>query len=475
MADKFICTAPYRRGIIIALLEGTHVWPNWSFVDQAKDHLASCSSCQNEFVSARSQLNTIRRDLGRDTHTELSLLRNSYLAAKYAAEVAADLDSQSDLLAQLAAAGSQLETILWSINTSGVPYGVFSPFLFGTDDDDEGTEAIVGAYDFLASLSQEDLEFVMAATSASRAFPSPSDSTNPDLIAINKEEDWAKRELLLYQWAVEHSEISPTFVRVILEVGAGNIAEEYLRKARSHPLRHQPPAVDCFEATAERAAFDELRTELLRDFEDFRDSMKAGQMELIRLAEEKESRANSSNGDESICTSLDVELPDSLFCTEAKEQHYRIQNGAKGFSYETIFRPYLNGADEITVEDPYIRARHQIINFLRFCETVVKLAKPKKILLVTKLDDENEKNEVLTQLEKICLSLRNLEVELQIILNPNLHDRQVRLNNGWTIKIGRGFDIYQRPDEWLSVGANDLDLRPCRETTVDIFRTQSLT
>jgi ATP-dependent Lon protease len=46
------------------------------------------------------------------------------------------------------------------------------------------------------------------------------------------------------------------------------------------------------------------------------------------------------------------------------------------------------------------------------------------------------------------------------------------LSSGWTVKIGRGFDIYQRPDDWLQVGANDLDLRPCLETTVDIFPTK---
>lgn len=40
----------------------------------------------------------------------------------------------------------------------------------------------------------------------------------------------------------------------------------------------------------------------------------------------------------------------------AKERHYRIHYGATGFSYETIFRDYLPGAEEITVEDPYIRA-----------------------------------------------------------------------------------------------------------------------
>jgi len=153
----------------------------------------------------------------------------------------------------------------------------------------------------------------------------------------------------------------------------------------------------------------------------------------------------------------------------AKERHYRIHYGAIGFSYETIFGPYLKGADQITVEDPYIRADHQIVNFLRFCEVAVRVARPKKILLITTFDNQPEKEDAMAKLGTITDSLKELDVQLEINVNPNLHDRQVRLNSGWTVKIGRGFDIYQRPDDWLTVGANDLDLRPCLETTVDIF------
>ena len=35
---------------------------------------------------------------------------------------------------------------------------------------------------------------------------------------------------------------------------------------------------------------------------------------------------------------------------------------------------------------------------------------------------------------------------------------------------GRGLDFFQRPDNWFSVGANDLGLRKCLETKVDICR-----
>ena len=156
----------------------------------------------------------------------------------------------------------------------------------------------------------------------------------------------------------------------------------------------------------------------------------------------------------------------------AKERHYRIHYGAIGFSYEAIFKDYLPEAEEITVEDPYIRAQHQIINFLRFCETAVRLGKPKRIVLVTNFDNEPEKDEAMAKLYTIADSLKQLDVRLEIRINPRLHDREVKLSNGWSIKIGRGFDIYQRPDDWLHIGSNDLDLRPCLETSVDMVRVK---
>lgn len=48
--------------------------------------------------------------------------------------------------------------------------------------------------------------------------------------------------------------------------------------------------------------------------------------------------------------------------------------------------------------------------------------------------------------------------------------REIRIDTGWSAKIGRGLDIYQKPDNWFTVGSNDLSLRPCLETMVDIFR-----
>lgn len=164
-----------------------------------------------------------------------------------------------------------------------------------------------------------------------------------------------------------------------------------------------------------------------------------------------------------------TQIPD-LPETGPKERHYRIHYGATGHSYESIFGDYLPGAEEIVVEDSYIRVHHQILNFLRFCETAVRLGPPKRILLVTKFDNQFEKDEAMSKLFTIADSLKLYDVELTIKENPNLHDREVRFSNGWKIKIGRGFDIYQKPEDWLHVGSNDLGLRPCLETNVDVTK-----
>ena len=53
------------------------------------------------------------------------------------------------------------------------------------------------------------------------------------------------------------------------------------------------------------------------------------------------------------------------------EQHFSIQYGDTGYTYDTIFGSYLAGAKMVTIEDPYIRAPHQIGNFVRFYETAL--------------------------------------------------------------------------------------------------------
>lgn len=158
---------------------------------------------------------------------------------------------------------------------------------------------------------------------------------------------------------------------------------------------------------------------------------------------------------------------------ELKEQHFTITFGSTGYSYESIIVPYLAGAKSVVIEDPYIRATHQVQNFIRFCEAILKQPTVKKIQLVTSYDDHTNVQEMAERLQDVKQSLLELDVELDIKVNESLHDREIRIDNGWIVKIGRGLDFFQKPDSWFSVGVNDLALRKCLETKVDIFRTQT--
>lgn len=155
---------------------------------------------------------------------------------------------------------------------------------------------------------------------------------------------------------------------------------------------------------------------------------------------------------------------------ELKEQHFTILYGDTGHSYESILGPYLRGAKAVVIEDPYIRLQHQIQNFVRFCETLLKTPSVKKISLITGYDDNTQLADIAEKLEELKQSLLELDVELEVKLNPNMHDREIWLDNGWVIKIGRGLDFYQKPGGWFEVGANDMSLRKCLETKVDIYR-----
>lgn len=155
---------------------------------------------------------------------------------------------------------------------------------------------------------------------------------------------------------------------------------------------------------------------------------------------------------------------------ELVERHFTIMYGDIGYSYESIMGPYLQGAKAVVIEDPYIRLQHQIQNFVRFCETVLRATTIKKICLITGYDDKTQLAEIAEKMEELKQSLLDLDVELDVKLNPNIHDREIRIDNGWTVKIGRGLDFYQKPSGWFEVGTHDMSLRKCLETKVDIFR-----
>ncbi|XP_075923517.1 MIT domain-containing protein 1 isoform X1 [Petromyzon marinus] len=172
-------------------------------------------------------------------------------------------------------------------------------------------------------------------------------------------------------------------------------------------------------------------------------------------------------------------------------EQLRIADNATGFSYVKLFGPYLDETvSEVWVEDPYIRHIHQsmdscshesfksrlvylvlkLYNLLRFCEMLIQgPCKVKKVNLLTSQDETGSNGLQEGALLELRQSLQGHNIALNISYSDTLHDREIRFNNGWIIKIGRGLDYFKKPAGRFSIGYADYDLRPCHETTVDIF------
>ena len=158
---------------------------------------------------------------------------------------------------------------------------------------------------------------------------------------------------------------------------------------------------------------------------------------------------------------------------ELIEKRLKIHYGDTGYSFESVFKNYLVGAYEVVVEDPYVRQKHQITNFLRFCELLVKIGDCKKLTLITGVDDEVQKQENTLAYDQVADNLFEHGIEFRVNFSDTLHDREIKLSNGWNIKMGRGLDYFQSlGGNYFQVGTNDLDLRPCLETSFDFYSSK---
>lgn len=147
-------------------------------------------------------------------------------------------------------------------------------------------------------------------------------------------------------------------------------------------------------------------------------------------------------------------------------EQIHIGHNDTGFGYEKIFKRCVdNNLAEINVRDAYIILPYQVLNFVRFCELFVLHAPNlKTIRLWTRYDDKAEG--LLKQLKD---SLVSHNIELEICYDDSFHDREIRFNNGWMVKIGRGLNYFQGTGHY-EIGSCDLNLRKCLETSIDIFK-----
>ncbi len=70
------------------------------------------------------------------------------------------------------------------------------------------------------------------------------------------------------------------------------------------------------------------------------------------------------------------------------------------------------------------------------------------------------------KLKELTASLAKHGIIFTYEFNPSIHDRSIRLDNGWSIYPGRGLDIFQKPDSKYELSELDQTKRACRETQI---------
>lgn len=228
------------------------------------------------------------------------------------------------------------------------------------------------------------------------------------------------------------------------------------------------------------SVYPQIKTELLSNLDE---RLKAIESTLSLATNEQKTRVTKYLSDMLSTVpnlALDKEtllLPKPDFArivnSDLKPTSYEIHDEATGFGYERIFGAYMVGADAIIIEDPYIRKRHQLDNFNRFCALAVSLGAVKRIFLKTGTAFGEDLDDSDSRLETIKRDLtKNHDVKLEWSRSEKIHDREIIFSTGWVVKVGRGLDIYYPPESWASVGASDYNLRKCRQTKVDVLRQE---
>ena len=149
-----------------------------------------------------------------------------------------------------------------------------------------------------------------------------------------------------------------------------------------------------------------------------------------------------------------------------------IKEGQKGISYAKLFLPYLQGAKKITVIYPYLRYQYQIRNFYNFCECAAPVQGKRAIHLITGAESNEQEVILSREYQEIKESLAQERIELTFDFDRNQHDRSIQTDTGWRIILGRGLDIFKKPEGKFTLGFVDQTKRACKATTITYTRIE---
>ncbi|GAA1511001.1 ATP-dependent Lon protease [Agromyces terreus] len=190
-----------------------------------------------------------------------------------------------------------------------------------------------------------------------------------------------------------------------------------------------------------------------------------------------EASADTAMPTTSTAASASVLAPTAAEAELFQGQRDFVEN-QRGISYEALLMPYLRGAAEIELHDPYIRLGHQgrnLVELLALIATAKDPADEVTVNVFTVLhDDPDYQPKQLQMLSDIVQGAAQQGVKVNMAKDPGGHDRWIRTDTGWRINLGRGLDIFQKSEGgWFDFGTSRQEFRQVRAFGITYMRDTS--
>lgn len=162
-----------------------------------------------------------------------------------------------------------------------------------------------------------------------------------------------------------------------------------------------------------------------------------------------------------------VETPKSKYPYPAGTR-IDFEDGQLGFSYEKYFGPYLDGAKEIQIVDPYVRLPYQFRNLIEFLQSVIRHKDPSEEVIVTLTTgrDYDFWEDQKTRLETVIQNCKDQGIDFDYKIDEFAHARDIETDTGWKITLDRGLDVFQntgKPGDMLSFYSGMQEIRPVKK------------
>lgn len=149
-----------------------------------------------------------------------------------------------------------------------------------------------------------------------------------------------------------------------------------------------------------------------------------------------------------------------------------IRENQSNVSYDKLFGEYLVGVHQVTIVDPYIRMPYQVRNLMELIRLIISKRVDEELIAIhlKTFNSDDKIPEMIDTFDELHDSLMDMDVNFTYEFDESIHDRSISLDNGWTISLGRGLDIWQRTGGMLDFAEYYQEKRLCKESNIHIYR-----